>query len=297
MLDTTKYINAYLEAQDKNLRPATITCKLKIIRHFLDYCQEHNIENVSQVQKMDVYEFVKSRKWSSQTRSSAEFILRNFFNVMKEKKLSCFDGYELYPIIFTNKRDKILSYYSPEEIKKIIDCMDLSFKCGVRDKCMITIAAETGLRASDIVHLKFNEIKWDKSLIQKVQIKTQIPVEVPISDNVKYLLIDYMKNHRPQNNSEFIFINFVTNEPFKNATSLTSIVRKAFIKAGVDISNKKAGAHSLRHSLATNMLKNNTALPIITGVLGHTTVTTTEKYISVDIEGLRNVSLEVPEYD
>lgn len=82
-----------------------------------------------------------------------------------------------------------------------------------------------------------------------------------------------------------------------DAKILTSIVRNAFIKADVDISKKKAGAHSLRHSLATNMLKNNTPLPVIKEILGHTNINTTEKYISVDIEGLRRMSLEVPTYE
>ena len=78
---------------------------------------------------------------------------------------------------------------------------------------------------------------------------------------------------------------------------LTKNKKKAFLKANIDISRKKAGAHSLRHSLATNMLKNNTPLPIIKEVLGHTNINTTERYISVDIEGLRRMSLEVPTYE
>ena len=114
--------------------------------------------------------------------------------------------------------------------------------------------------------------------------------------NVERLLIDYLKNHRPNIKSEYVFINSVNNLPFKDAKILTSIVRNAFIKADVDISKKKAGAHSLRHSLATNMLKSNTPLPVIKEILGHTNINT-EKYISVDIEGLRRMSLEVPIYE
>ena len=159
---------------------------------------------------------------------------------------------------------------------------------------MVFIAAETGLRASDIVFLKFSEIKWDKNIIQKMQMKTKQPIEVPISDNIKYLLLDYLKNHRVSDDSEYIFINTQTGVPFNDAAVLTHTVRKAFVKANINIRNKKAGAHSLRHSLATNLLKNNTPLPVIKGILGHTNISTTEKYLSIDIEGLRMVSLEVP---
>lgn len=294
MIDKTKCINIFLDNLDKNLKQITIDSKLKVIKQFLDYCIIKEINNVKSIRKEDVYNFVKSKKWAEQSRSSAQFILREFFNIMKKNDLSDFDGYQLYPIIFTNKRDRILSYYSTDEIREMINCVDLSNKCGVRDKCMIVIAAETGLRASDIVFLKFNEIHWDKNLISKIQMKTNIPIEVPISDNIKFLLIDYMKNHRPSNESDYVFINSKTRQPFKNGAVLGSSVRKAFIKANINIQNKKSGAHSLRHSLATNMLKNNTPLPIIKGVLGHTTISTTERYITIDIEGLRNVSLEAP---
>lgn len=51
----------------------------------------------------------------------------------------------------------------------------------------------------------------------------------------------------------------------------------------------------MRHSLATTMLANNTPVPVITGVLGHASSRTTQKYLSIDVDGLRKVSLEVPE--
>ena len=105
---------------------------------------------------------------------------------------------------------------------------------------MVLIAAETGLRASDIVFLKFSEIKWDKNIIQKMQMKTKQPIEVPISDNIKYLLLDYLKNHRVSDDSEYIFINTQTGVPFNDAAVLTHTVRKAFIKANINIRNKKA---------------------------------------------------------
>jgi len=58
--------------------------------------------------------------------------------------------------------------------------------------------------------------------------------------------------------------------------------------------NKKHGPHSLRHSLATNMLKQNISLPIISTVLGHQKTETTKVYLSVDIEKLRQCALPVP---
>lgn len=297
MIDSTKYINIFIDHQRPEIKQVTILRKVRVLRFLFEYLELIDIQDLYDVTKMNVYDFLLTKSWRSQTKSHAQFVLREFFNYMKEESFSQFGGYELYPIIITNKRDSILSYYSEEQIRKMIDSIDTSCKCGIRDKCMITIAACTGLRASDIVFLTFSEIKWDKNIISKIQRKTGVLIEIPITDQIKFLLIDYLKNHRPNINSEYIFINSVNNLPFKDAKILTSIIKKAFLKANIDISRKKAGAHSLRHSLATNMLKNNTPLPIIKEVLGHTNINTTERYISVDIEGLRRMSLEVPTYE
>lgn len=297
MIDSTKYIKIFINHQSAKLKQDTIIRKVQILRFLFEYLESINIEDLYDVTKMKVYDFFLTKSWRFQTKSHAQFVLREFFNYMKEDKLAQFDGYELYPIIVTNKRDNILSYYSEDEVRKMIDSINTFCKCGIRDKCMVTIAAYTGLRSSDIVFLKFSEIQWDKNIISKNQLKTGVRIEVPITNQIKFLLIDYLKNHRPNVNSEFIFINSVTNLPFKNPKILTNIIRNAFTKDDIDISRKKAGSHSLRHSLATNMLKNNTPLPVIKEILGHTTINTTEKYISVDIEGLRRMSLEVPIYE
>ena len=297
MIDSSKYINIYINKQKEGLKEATIKRKMQFIRFFFEYLDSKGVNDLTEIDKMMVYNFISSKTWRPQTKSVAQFVFREFFNYMKEENITQFDGYDLFPVVFTNKRDSILSYFTEDEIKKMIDSIDLSQKCGVRDKCMITLAAHTGLRASDIIFLKYNEIEWDKNLISKVQRKTNIKIDVPFTNQIKFLLIDYLKNHRPAIDSEYIFINTTTNLPFKDAKILTNIVRSAFIKANIDAKNKKIGAHSLRHSLATNMLKNNTPLSVIKDVLGHTTITTTEKYISIDIEGLRQMCLEVPNYE
>lgn len=63
------------------------------------------------------------------------------------------DGRRVFPIIFTNKRDRILSYYQTDEIKDVLHQIDVSKPNGIRDKCMLLLVAQTGLRSSDILGL------------------------------------------------------------------------------------------------------------------------------------------------
>lgn len=74
-----------------------------------------------------------------------------------------------------------------------------------------------------------------------------------------------------------------------------SVVSKYFTIAGLDISKRKHGPHALRHSLASNLLKNNTPMHVIKDVLGHTTLNTTKIYLNIDFGTLKHFALEVPD--
>ena len=293
-MNNTKYIEIFMSRQKDGIKDATMIRKLQTVRKFLSYLETVHMEDMLSLDRNTVYEFLNTLNYRSQTISGVQFTLRQFFNIMHEQGLVSFDGYQLFPMITTDKRDSILSYYLPKEIKALIENVDTTKKCGIRDKCMILIAAECGFRSSDVVWLRFDEINWDKKIISKIQKKTGIRVDVPFTEKVQLLLLDYLKNHRPDVKSEYVFINTVTNSTFFTANILTQIVYVNYEKAGIERKRRKRGAHTLRHSLATTMLMNNTPVPVITGVLGHVSSRTTEKYLSIDVEGLRQVSLEVP---
>jgi site-specific recombinase XerD len=77
-------------------------------------------------------------------------------------------------------------------------------------------------------------------------------------------------------------------------TGIFQIVSSAFKRAGVNISNKKHGAHALRHSLAARMLEGKTTLPVISEVLGHEKTDSTMYYLRIDISSLSACMLDVP---
>lgn len=293
LLRHAEYLELYLENCSPSLCKRTIVSKRIYIQHLLDYFESHGIENLYDFDINVVYHFINSLEYSANTISGIEFVIRDFFNFLYHKNLTTVYGRRIFPVIFTNKRDRILSFYSDDEIKDIISQIDINEKNGVRDKCILLLAAQIGLRAGDIATLKKNDIKWDKNLIEKVQNKTGITVSVPIPLNLKLLLIDYIKNHRPYNDTDYVFIG-ERNNTIHAQPMIYHIVNKYFKKSNVNIGNRKHGPHALRHSLATRLLKENTPMPVITGILGHKNINTTSQYLSIDIEGLRKMSLEVP---
>ncbi len=287
----TKCFNLYIENLSSNLSNSTIYNKTHSVCSFLKSLDDdfHDFKNFD---INSVYHYINSLNYASQTISGIQFVLREFFDVLYKNNISDFDGRKVFPVIITNKRDTIPSYYSTDEIKKIIDSIDITQPHGVEHKCMLLIDAQTGLRSSDILGLTFDEILWDKNIIHKIQQKTKAPVYIHMPDNIKFLLLDYLKNYRPSSDENYIFICEQTGKRYSSG-ELYYVFNKYLNKTDINVGNRKHGPHSLRHSLASNLLKHGTAMPVITGILGHKNLNTTSRYLSIDIETLRSLCLEV----
>ncbi len=142
---------------------------------------------------------------------------------------------------------------------------------------------------------QFSYFQWDKCTIEFVQHKTSNPISLPLPEHIKYAWIDYVKNSRPASNSPYIFIrNRAPYEPYASSNVFHYVITRYIKAAGIDCTGRRHGLHSMRHSLASNLLKNNTPYPVITGILGHENSSTTETYLSIDAKELRSVALEVP---
>ena len=124
--------------------------------------------------------------------------------------------------------------------------------------------------------------------------KTGIPVEFPLLSSVGNAIIDYLKYGRPKTDAREVIVSHLGSNLGRPLSSPTihSIVTKYLRRAAIDgWSKKKHGPHAMRHSLATNLLKKNVALPIISTVMGHQRTETTKIYISVDYDKLKACAL------
>lgn len=225
--------------------------------------------------------------------SALRLYLRYSFNMgIAEKDYSIFilpDNYK--------KNCKIPTTYEESEIRQIISSVNRASASGKRDYLILLLAAEYGWRSSDIVNFQFNQIDWDKNTINLTQHKTGITVEYPLLSTVGNAIIDYLKNGRPKTAESVIIVAAESAKKGKKLTEPTihSIVSKHMNQANIkNWKNKKHGAHSLRHSLATNMLKKNISMPIISTVLGHQNTATTKVYLSVDTNKLSQCALPIP---
>ena len=151
------------------------------------------------------------------------------------------------------------------------------------------------MRAGDIRDLKLNDIKWHLEKIEIIQGKTKNSLQLPLSEGLKYALIDYLKNGRPVSDDPHIFIRHRTPYGrFEKGNVFWSVINKYLVLAKIDVKDRKRGLHAMRHSLASNLLQENIPLPVISGILGHENSNTTMEYLRIDINQLRMAGLEVP---
>lgn len=290
-----KYINL---KKSQNLSPSTVR------RHELDLFRFVSFltNNGAKLKKFNtdlIFQYFKQLSYCSKSqltsiRSSLINAFEYFYNVGYFKK----DISIYVPKVNYYAQAKIQKVWSENEISKMLASIDTDNPTGKRDYAIMLLAANLGLRTSDIVNLKINNINWNNNSIDIVQFKTKQPLSLPLSKQIGLAIIDYWKNARPESECDEIFISHTSPYQKLSQPLLYHIFNKYY-----DISGIKApiirqhGLHSLRHSLASRLLEKGTPVNVISNILGHVNSNTASHYLKVDIEKLRQCSLEVPEYE
>lgn len=231
-------------------------------------------------------------------RRELKHFLREYFTYIYENKY--IDKQLASTVIkdsFVARPEKLPSAYSTDEIRHAIKTIDRSTAKGKRDYVVFLLAAEYGLRASDIVQLRMTDIDWERNEIKIIQCKTKKPLILPLIASVGNAIIDYMCNGHPSEGGSLIVVQHGNTRKGKSVhpCALHAIVSDA-IRAGNGLitAARKHGTHSLRHSLASNMLKMGVPLNVISGSLGHSTTQATQTYLKIDFLQLGKCSLPIP---
>lgn len=199
--------------------------------------------------------------------------------------------------LHSKKHERLGSFYTTDEIKKVMDSVDRNTKSGKTIYVMMLLACVYGLRVSDIRDLDLSSLHWNTQTICLFQHKTKHYIELPLTQNVSFALLDYIKNVRPNIEHPKVFIKHRgTQEPYSINDHFGCNVSVFFKRAGINTNGKHHGLHALRHSLATWLFEADVDIHKVAVILGHSTVAATKSYIWSDIAHLRLAALEVPPY-
>jgi integrase/recombinase XerD len=179
-----------------------------------------------------------------------------------------------------------------ETVRALLRSMDRTSAVGLRDYAMFLLTATYGLRASEVVALTLDDIRWRQGSLRIRQPKTSASLDLPLTNEVLSALVKHLRRTPPPLPYRRIFLRVRAPigalEPSAIADAFRSLVRKS----GLGIPFQ--GPHCLRHSLAVHLLKNGTPLKTIGDILGHRTVESTSTYLRLATEDLREAPLRVP---
>ena len=280
-----------------NRASTTIDEYSRALYHLLEYMEKNNLEFYAITIDL-LQDFLNLNCSTIGVRHSYSNSLRQFFRYLYAKNYTEIDlSLFVLPDNF-NRHSNIPTTYSEDEVRRIIDGPDRSSAIGKRDYLVLLLAGEYGWRSADITGFRLDQIDWDKNVIRFDQQKTGNPIEFPLLSSVGNAIIDYIKHGRPVSDCPEVILSADSSKKIGPLSSPTihSIVSRYMKKANITgWKEKKHGAHSLRHSLASNLLKRNTSLPVISTVLGHQTTETTKIYLRVDIDQLKHCCIRMPE--
>jgi integrase/recombinase XerD len=270
----------------------------KISEQFLSFLESQEIVSYSDITAKHVSGYINTLLgYSYKTVELHLCVLRSFLRYLHTNDLHPRDLAQTIPAIKARKQNRIPSVWTPEHVTKLLDVLDRGNPAGKRDYAMILLVARLGLRTIDIKHLKLDNLKWPDNRIELIQSKTSGVLSLPLLPDVGWAIIDYLKNGRPKVECPYVFLRQLAPlEPFSDEDRLHQIVVKYMRLAKIPISpQKKRGMHSLRHTLASRLLEENTPLSVISDILGHVSSDSTAVYLKVDVNMLRECALNPEE--
>ena len=157
----------------------------------------------------------------------------------------------------------------------------------LRDRAIVLLLARLGLRASEVAHLSFQQIDWTEGRLTIIG-KARREERLPLTQEVGDALISYIERSRPRVATKRVFLTDIAPVVPLSRVAVKCIVCRALNRAGVESPHR--GAHVLRHSAATDMLRHGVSLAGVGAVLRHRSPSMTAHYAKVDIARLSEIA-------
>ena len=196
------------------------------------------------------------------------------------------------PTVANWRLGELPQFLEPEQVDKLLSSCNQNSRSGRRDYAVLLLLARLGLRAGEVVHLSLENINWTAGELL-IRGKSAREDRLPLLPEVGRALAEYLKRDRPACACRRVFIRLpAPRQGFLGSSTVCCILRRALARAHLHPPHK--GAHLLRRSLATTMLRRGASLTQIGEVLRHQLAQTTEIYAKVDVAALRALAQPWP---
>ncbi len=248
---------------------------------------QRNVSEPSMIEEEDLKEYLQemeNQKLSPATVSRNIAALRSFFQYLTEQnRIEKDPSADLKPPKVEKKMPAVLTV---NEVDLLMEQPDLNTAKGLRDKAMLELLYATGIRVSELIHLKEKDISMNGNYIfcsEKGKERM-----IPFGDTAKRALKEYRKHGREEllkgKECGCYFCN--CSGGAMSRQGFWKVMKAYALQAGI---TKDITPQTLRHSFAMHMIRNGADLKSVQEMMGHSAISTTQMYLDLELAGLREV--------
>lgn len=276
--DILEKYQIYLLTVKQKEEKTTVSSYIEDIYKYLEYIENNKIKTALDIEYQDITNYLKYLDNNNYETSS---IIRKIVSIkLFHKYLS--EEYKIKDIsskiINPRLRRKLPNILTIEEVDNLLD-IKLNTPFDYRNKAMLELMYSSGLRVSELVDLKLNNIDLDNGYVRCLG-KGKKERIIPIGEIAIEYLKKYINEYRNSMKKGYYTENVFLNNHGKNITrqGFFLIIKNIAKEKNID---KNITPHMLRHSFATHLLNNGANLRTIQEMLGHSSITTTQIYTNV----------------
>jgi integrase/recombinase XerD len=277
-------------SSERGLSPLTLINYVPTVRSFLTERFKGRTLRLGQMRPHDLHRFIlrEARRLSRNRAKLTITALRSFLRFLLQRGKIKIDLAAGLPGVAGWRLSHLPKSLPPEQVKRLLDSCDRSTPSGQRDYAILLLLARLGLRGGEVRALTLSDLDWERGEIV-IRGKGQRLDRLPLPEDVGKAVANYLRFARPVCTRRAVFISLKAPRRGLGQSAICCIVHRVLERAGLNPDFK--GAHLLRRSLATDMLRKGATLREIGQLLRHVHPTTTQIYAKVDIEALRGIAL------
>ena len=255
--------------QERGLAMATVDNYLAAVVRFLTARFGEGPVELAALQAHDLTDFVlaQAHRLSPKPAQLMVTALRSFLRFLYQHGQIAVDLAAVMPRVADWRLARVPKYLQPEKVELLLASCDQGTVVGQRDYSILLLLARLGLRAGEVVHLHLDDFDWTEGLLT-VRGKGGRWRQLPLPVDGGEAVARYLRWGRPPCTTRRVFVRLrAPRTGFASSVAIDCVVSRALARAGLNPPSR--GAHVLRHSLATGMLRKGASLAEIGQLLGH----------------------------
>ena len=271
---------SYLKLE-RSLSPNTLAAYSRDVDSLFAFLREKGVDSPVSATTADIEAYIALRVENHLSkRSQARLIssIKSFYGFLAQE--GRLDDNPCDSLTTPHLNPHLPSVLTYDEVKAILDSVDLSKPDGHRNRAMLEVLYSCGLRVSELVNLHISEIFSKEGFVRiigKGNKQRLVPIGEIALDQIDYWMKDRKQLPIKKDAEDILFVNLRGGK--LSRVTVFNIVREQAVAAGV---RKEISPHTFRHSFATHLVENGADLRVVQEMLGHESILTTEIYTHID---------------